>query len=782
MAEELDLLSHEDLQRRAAQGKLSWRGKKIVLDPFVKVEFVFAVEEGYTVFPKLVVNGREEAMGEGDVLFSSGVLQGQIFRFWEENYDLICKDPQSYHLLELKAFVDQCEKSAIRLIWKCPIPRWKPEPFPILQLTDRTGAFANLEMDYGPWGQEATGGRSLTEEERFWEKDLLETGFIKKQVGKSSYYCPLNQVVKSLTFLLDLGWKLLDFRGKRVVRQGVAEWKAEVQGEDLLVKGRIAYGSHFANAQDVLGAFNRREKFIELGSEVGLLEVPEAWESLADEETGSEGIVVRRHHIGLVQEVAALPPEYQIAPWEEVVPGKGFVGKLFAYQQKGLCWLSYLFHSRFSGLLADEMGLGKTLQVIALLSTLELKEPVLIVMPVSLLFHWKKEFERFLPEFSVYCHRGEARIQESEKLKNQQMILTSYSQMREDRLVLEQVNFSAVILDEAQMIKNPETQVAQIVCRLKSPFKLAITGTPVENRYDDLWSIFKFLMPQLLGERTAAPVFERVRKKIAPFILRRQKSEVGLELPEKQEQVVWVDWDPEQRVFYEQLLKQKSASLMQKVQSDGLSSHRMEVLELILRLRQCCAHPRLVSGEYSGESAKFKRVCEDLEEVVASRRKVLVYSQFTSLLTLFKPCFEERGWKYVYLDGQTQDRQRVVEQFQQDPHTSIFLMSLKAGGVGLNLQAADYVFLYDPWWNAAAEQQAIDRAHRFGRQDPVIARKYVIAESIEEKILKLQSYKTTLADQLLDFEEGMGTPLGLGELYDLLLQPVQNERIDKVFG
>ncbi len=210
------------------------------------------------------------------------------------------------------------------------------------------------------------------------------------------------------------------------------------------------------------------------------------------------------------------------------------------------------------------MGLGKTIQVMAFLSTLELEQPVLIVMPVSLLFHWKREFEKFVPSMSVYLHRGEDRFQNVEELKKQKVILTSYAQLRIDRMLWESLDFEAIILDEAQAIKNPDSLTAQICSRLRSKFKLAMTGTPIENRYEDLWSLFRFLMPELLGERKESPVFERVRKKIRPFTLRRTKQEVALQLPEKQEQIVWVNWEEEQRAFYDHYLKEKRSALVQK--------------------------------------------------------------------------------------------------------------------------------------------------------------------------------------------------------------------------
>lgn len=735
-----DKLSQEELKRLAAKGELTWKGKKVFLDPFTPIEFFYQidqVENSYTVQTKIKVGNSIEDVASCEI-FAQGVLQQNIFRFWKEDAPLSKNEKLS--LLELKAFVDTDPP----LLWKCPIPKWKPDPLPILVLNDRTGAFARLRMDYGMLGKAEM---SNTPEELFWEKDLLTTDFIKKKVGNSDYYCPMDKVVKSLTFLLEMGWTILDHQQKKVVRQGVASWATAAQQDRILVKGKIEYGTHQADVKNVIGAFNRREKFLDLSpSEVGLLDCPPEWAPLADEEIVAEGIAVKRHHVGILEEIVPLPVEYQPANWEKIVPGKDFQGKLFEYQQQGLEWLSYLYRSRFSGLLADEMGLGKTVQVIAFLSTLQLTKPVLIVMPVSLLFHWKKELERFLPV-----------IQD-------QIILTSYAQLRLQRFNFESIDYEMVILDEAQAIKNSETLTAQVAYRLRAPFKLAITGTPIENKFEDLQSLFRFLMPELLGNGC---VIERVRKKIRPFTLRRTKAEVDLQLPEKQEQIVWVSWDEEQKIFYDEFFKTKRSALIQKVEKEGLSSQKMEILEMILRLRQICCHPRLVTGEYTGASAKFDTVCRDLEEVVSSGHKVILYSQFTSVLGLFRAWVEEQGWSYAYLDGQTQDRQGEVEKFQNDPSVQVFLMSLKAGGVGLNLQAADYVFLYDPWWNIAAESQAIDRAHRVGRQGKVIARKYLMAESIEEKILRLQQHKQKLAENLLEFE-GEVTPIGLEELFALL--------------
>jgi SNF2 family DNA or RNA helicase len=319
------------------------------------------------------------------------------------------------------------------------------------------------------------------------------------------------------------------------------------------------------------------------------------------------------------------------------------------------------------------------------------------------------------------------------------------------------------------------------VIQLHAQFRLAITGTPIENHIMELWSHFRFLMPDLLGEEAsfASEVqaggsdprfFQRIKRKIHPFLLRRKKEEVAKDLPDKVEQVVWIEMESQQRRIYEDFLAGVRGNLIKKVESDGISKHRMEILEAILRLRQICCHPLLVSNPFDEEcqeSAKMTALLQDVETVVGEGKKLLIYSQFTSMLGLIAKQLRDNGWRYVYMDGTTIDREKVVLEFQENSAIPIFLMSLKAGGIGLNLTAADYVFLYDPWWNVAVENQAIDRAHRIGRKDTVVAKRYVIVESIEEKMMKLKVEKDSLAANLLD-EQGGGLTLSAEDLLFLL--------------
>lgn len=681
----------------------------------------------------------------------------------------------------------------------------KLQPFPQLVLQDRMGAFATLFMNYGdsmivPFHEPMTGikGKRELEEEKGWERDLLETDFQRKQVDKSHYYCPVDKVAKSLTFLLECRWTIIDSRGNQVKQQGEATLFAEEGAQKILIKGKVRYAAFEADLKDVVGAFNRRERFVQLGQgTVGLLpdRLDNSLGKLVEEgELVQEGIRVNKNRMAALGDVwnsSSMTADLSLIDLKERLrdfhslqvtpPGPDFKGTLRPYQQEGVNWLSFLYDYGFHGLLADDMGLGKTVQVLAFLSRLPQNKPILIVVPTSLLFNWKQEIHAFLG-CPAAIHHGPDRTQSAKDLSQCRFILTSYTTLRIDLALFKEMSFQCMILDEAQAIKNPSAQITQAAYQIDSQFRLSMSGTPVENRLEELWSQFHFLMPDLLGkseqfaaETQSATVDSRylqsIRQKIRPFLLRRKKEDVAKELPERIEQVVWVEMSEEQKDFYEQFLAGARSSLLQKVEIDGIGKHRIEVLELILRLRQICCHPHLIGSLIEqGQkmpSAKMDMVLQDIETIVSEGHKVLVYSQFTSMLHLLEREVKQRGWRYVSLDGSTTNRAEVVRQFQEEESISLFLISLKAGGSGLNLTSADYVFLYDPWWNAAVENQAIDRAHRIGREGAVIAKRYVVAESIEEKMMTLKANKSSLVDDLFD-SESLATSLSIDDLRYLL--------------
>lgn len=668
-------------------------------------------------------------------------------------------------------------------------------PYPILVLKDRWGACADLLMDYGHSLRIAAHDpRPVIKDDKEkllfkrqeiseanWEKDLLETDFIKKNVGSSHYYCPVDQVPKSLTFLLEIGWKIEDWQGKQVVKETGLSLELDERKETIAIKGRLNYDMYQADVSQVLGAFNRREHFIQLSPHaVGLLplnDTQRALRELAEESelVGSER-VIKKNRLG------ALEPLWQFASnseplqelknklqnfkgIQEAPPSPAFQGTLRRYQQEGVNWLSFLSDNGFHGILADEMGLGKTIQILAYISRLAPGGTHLIVMPTSLLFNWRKEIGHFLPSKSCVVHQGALRAKTTDDLQKSDIILTSYTTLRLDLPLFQTLSYDMMILDEAQMIKNANTQTAQAVCQLNARLKICLTGTPVENRMQELWSHFRFLMPDLFGSQESFGAdlqagesdrryLDRIRRKIAPFLLRRCKHEVLTDLPERIDQVVWIEMSEEQRRHYDHLLAGFKSGLLKKVESEGVGKCRMEILEALLRLRQICCHPLLVSSltEETAPSAKFEALLEDLETICEEGRKVLVYSQFTSMLKLMVQAAREKNWSYGYLDGSTANREEVVTRFQEDPSQNVFFISLKAGGVGLNLTAADYVYLYDPWWNEAVEEQAINRAHRIGRKDVVISKRFVVAESVEEKMMTLKAAKRLMIEELMSGE------------------------------
>jgi SNF2 family DNA or RNA helicase len=808
--------SFEALKLLGATGRLFYKGKKVVVDPFTSFDFYFEADRQSS--EKMLIKGCWKLgnqcgalhecewvmVGDPSWIFKDGIIRAFKEEISSRWIKLALLGPSVLRGPELSEFLTRTEEE-IRIEWKSGNALTLADPIPLLVLADRHGGFADLWFDYGAYGKNAAHDSAFAswrngDAEKSWEKDLLETDFAKKIVEQSHYYCPLDKVAKSLTFLLEIGWKVIDARGRSVLRQKETECDLHFLEEKIAIHAKVRYGDHQVDLKDLVGAFNRREHFVELSLHtIALIDrenFNKEWGDFTHEEITSEGILLKKNRFGLLgplleqqnlsmredlkQKIAKMS---RCEPSSPIEPSDHFQGILFSHQKEGLQWLKFLEEGEFGGLLADEMGLGKTVQVLAFFSLLSIRRPCLIVVPTSLLFNWQREIEKFLPTLTVYSHQGKDRLRGQEQLEQKQVILTSYALLRIDADVLQKIDYQVVVLDEGQAIKNPDSQLAHVCFRLQSQIRLVITGTPIENRIEDLWSIFHFLQPDLLGEKRqfqteitllqmGSPYLERIKKKIRPFILRRKKEHVALHLPPKLEQTIFVEMTEPQRQIYERWLRNTKQGLLRKVSLDGAASHRMEILEAILRLRQLCAHPWLIEErqeEAASEamSAKFERVMADLQEVIEEKRKVLVYSQFTKMLRLIEMAVKQKGWNYVYLDGSSTNREEIVRRFQEEELVSIFLISLKAGGVGLNLTAADYVFLYDPWWNDAVERQAIDRAHRLGKKGTVIARRYITALSIEEKIMRLKAHKMTLSEQFLESDEGLGQ-ISLDDLLELL--------------
>jgi superfamily II DNA or RNA helicase len=456
-------------------------------------------------------------------------------------------------------------------------------------------------------------------------------------------------------------------------------------------------------------------------------------------------------------------------------------GVLRLYQKIGVAWMYHLYRNELGGILADEMGLGKTVQAICLIQAIRQSETgaALVVCPAGLVGNWAREILKFAPDLRVYCHHGSGRMKESANWdRDWDVIITSYSTLSLDEALFHEHSFPLVIGDEAQHIKNRRTQHAKSLKRLQSGGRFLLTGTPIENSMEDLISLFEFLLPGYLqkpGKNLSADdrawYQQRVKERTAPYILRRTKVQVAPELPEKIEQVVYCEMDSVQKALYEKTQRQCAVNI-RNLEEKGASEGklRMAAFTELLRLRQICADPRLVDDQKSVlHSAKFQAFWEILDESIDGGHRILVFSQFVSLLKLLREELENSEIPYCYIDGSTRNRLNEVDRFNNNDTIPVFLISLKAGGTGLNLTGADTVIHYDPWWNPAAESQATDRAHRIGQHKVVTSMKLIVSGSVEEKVQTLQQKKKGLLKELFEESEGMVGKLELAEVKELLL-------------
>ncbi len=549
-------------------------------------------------------------------------------------------------------------------------------------------------------------------------------------------------------------------------------------------------------AREFLRALRSRSRYVRLGDGSHAV-MPENWSEqvlplLKDLGVRAKSTRLGRHMAPLLEELAGAVPAVEFAggaPWERLVaalrggeappawsPPAGFRGTLRPYQLQGYRWLRWMGELGLGCVLADDMGLGKTVQALALLlAEAEGRRggPNLVVAPTSVVPNWEAEARRFAPGLRVVRYHGPKRGELVPDLRDRDLVITSYALLRRDLAALGEVPWNYVVLDEAQMIKNAATQTARAATRLPSVRRLALTGTPLENHLGELWSQFQFLAPGLLGsQRRFAEVFARpvaqgddqaragLRRRIRPLVLRRMKAEVAPDLPEKSESILWCEMGEEQALLYRTLLEGCREQVLAEVEARGVAGARFSILEALLRLRQVCCHPQVLPGGVGAgvPSAKFDAFQAFAGEVLEEGHRLLVFSQFVRTLGLLREWFAAQGIAHLYLDGSTRDREERVRRFQEDPSVAAFLVSLKAGGTGLNLTGADYVVLFDPWWNPAVETQAADRAHRIGQRNAVFVYKMITRGTVEEKILALQERKRALTGDLIR----AGAPFGEG--------------------
>jgi superfamily II DNA or RNA helicase len=511
-----------------------------------------------------------------------------------------------------------------------------------------------------------------------------------------------------------------------------------------------------------------RELYEVEGSGDGCLRIPELVPSYLDELDAAlgEAELELRGQVDLRSRRATLGRDAELP---QVQPPAELQATLRPYQQEGLNWLQNLRAHGAGGILADDMGLGKTLQAIAHIVTEKmagrLRYPVLVVAPTSLVGNWKREINRFAPNLQVLVLHGPKRHERFHRIHDVDVVISTYPLVLRDVQVFARHRFQLEILDEAHTVKNVRSQIHQAVKAIDAEQRLCITGTPLENNLDELWALFDFLMPGLLGSAERfrgtfrVPIermgdegrLEALRRRVAPFILRRMKDTVAKDLPAKTEIVRPVDLSGGQRDLYESIRLAAHAAVRKVVKKKGIAASTIDILSALMKLRQVCCDPRLVpvpSARLVGESAKYEALMEMLEEMLPRGRRVLVFSQFTSMLALIAEGLRQRNIRHVSLTGATQDRQAMVDAFQQG-RAEVFLISLKAGGAGLNLTRADTVVHYDPWWNPAAQAQATDRAYRIGQTRPVFVYNLIVAGSVEERMMGLQRRKQNLANSIL---------------------------------
>ena len=662
---------------------------------------------------------------------------------------------------------------------------------------------ADLSFDYGPLRVSAEDSRSSIvdwEQRTMLRRDLdsehaalvrlLELGLRAVEVaegGVQALELDPDKLPAVLEPLLHEDW-IVEVQGRSVRPPNPPALRIESGIDWFDLSGQVDFAGNRLELSKLLDAISRGDRFIRLddGSQ-GL--VPDSWmetyDSLAKVARGStdDGLRFLSSQALIVDALlTAMPPadvdtafsklREKLSSFDRIKPKKeprGFGGTLRTYQRHGLAWLTFLRDFGLGGVLADDMGLGKTVQVLALIMAHRTpsktsKLPFLVVAPRSVVYNWIDEAAHFAPKLKVVEYRGAGREELRERFNEYDIIVTTYGTLRRDISHLATVEFDTVILDEAQAIKNPTSQTAKASRLLGARHRLALTGTPIENHLGELGSIFEFLNPDLLGQLPRLEVLTAGRaptkrelaqlaEDLRPFILRRTKTQVLPDLPPKTEQVLLCDMREEQREIYDRLRAAYQVSLLEQVEKNGVSGSAIQVLEALLRLRQVACHPGLVDPSWAeAGSAKLEVLFDQVSEVLDEGHKVLVFSQFTSLLSFVREHLDEKGQPYAYLDGKTRNRGEVVDRFQDDPDCNLFLISLKAGGLGLNLTAAGYVFLLDPWWNPAVEAQAIDRTHRIGQTQPVFAYRMIARDTVEEKLLEMQRAKRDLAEAILDGE------------------------------
>ena len=591
------------------------------------------------------------------------------------------------------------------------------------------------------------------------------------------------------------------FHFKVIKSKGKMNIDVKKENDWFDIKGKVRFGTSEIDIKNVLEAIFQNKRFIEL-SEGKKAIIPKNWITTLKSYSGffdiSEDLKLSKHHVSILDSLINLSSSANMKEeikkvienfkeFEKIIPtelSKNVHANLRPYQKTGHDWLAFLRKYEFNGILADDMGLGKTLQTLSILQKIKdknPKNPFLVIVPTSLMFNWKNEIKKFTPNLKVYLHHGQKRKYGknfTEAVEKNDLIITTYGVLKNDLQKFSEIKFEYIVLDEAHMIKNPMSITAKSVCTLKGKNKLVISGTPIQNNLTELWSLFNFLNPGYLGgydyfkENFVLPiekehdtvVADSLKKIINPFLLRRTKNIISKELPPKTEIVLTSEFSKEEKEIYENWKKYYKNEINESIKEKGVNNSKMKILEGLTKLRQICLHPKMIDTKYEGGSAKFELLLMEIEKIISGGHKVLVFSSFVKMLSIIKSEFEKKGISHSYLDGKTKNREEIVSKFQESENPEVFLISIKAGGLGLNLTSADYVFIIDPWWNPAVEMQAMDRAHRIGQENKVFVYKMIAQATIEDKILELQKSKKKLVEDLIVEEKSLMKDININDI------------------
>lgn len=552
-------------------------------------------------------------------------------------------------------------------------------------------------------------------------------------------------------------------------------------------KVEMEFGNQRIGIAEIKRALASKQSFVQLGDgSLGIL--PEDWIKkyallFKVGEGSTDKLRLSKYHMSVIDELYANRNEEELSfaldeKFErlrefknipQTVPPENLVPILRPYQTEGFQWLNYLNDVGWGGILADDMGLGKTVQALSMMQhfkTQNGKLKALVVCPTTLIYNWQNEVKKFTPELTYQIHHGNNRIRTVEALETNNIVITTYGTLRSDINLMMKIHFDYVILDESQAIKNPSSKVTKAATLLNATNKVCMSGTPLQNNTFDIFAQMNFLNPGLLGNMEffrnefANPIDkfgeqeqkEHLKKLLLPFILRRTKEQVAKDLPDKTETILFCEMETEQRKIYDAYRNSYRDKIMGTIDNQGIDKSQLTILQGLMKLRQICDSPAILNEEekFPNVSIKLDEISRELAENIGNH-KALVFSQFLGMLGLIRKKLDELGIKYEYFDGSTSsnDREKAIQSFQNDDEVRVFLISLKAGGVGLNLTAADYVYIVDPWWNPAVEQQAIDRTHRIGQTKNIFAYRMICIDTIEDKILQLQEKKRTLAKDLI---------------------------------